>query len=309
MASRTNAAYNGRLTNYAYGLAQDLSSSLAEFIAPTVVVPATIGQYKKYDDKNAFQVFDTSRAIGGGATRLKFEATDPAYNCKPQALEIPIDDAERDAAGDEQVAQQALEESKVQTVLSTAVISHEDKVISTIKGAVSAVASVGVWSNPANNDPVVEIDAQIKAIATATGRMPNRIVFGLGAWAYFRQHSKVLARFPNAEVAGVSIEQARGLFLNPSIEIRVGVLVKDTKFGAASAKTNIVGDEVFIFFASPSPTIYDPSFAKSFTGKRGGVTAVRSYRDESARSDIEAVDWSEDIQVVGTALVKRITVT
>jgi hypothetical protein len=309
MANRTNAAYNGRLTNYAFGLSQDLSSALAEFIAPTIVVPATIGQYKKYDDKSAFQVYDTSRAVGGPATRLKFESSDPFYNCKPQALECPVDDSERDAAGDSGVAQQALDESKVQTLLSGATVSHEDKVIAAIKAAVSAVGAVGVWSNAANNDPISEIDAQIKAIALASGRMPNRIVFGLGAWSYFRSHSKVLARFPNAALVGVTEQQATGILLNPSMDIRIGVLSKDTKFGVAASKTNVVGDEVFIFYAQSNPTIYDPTFAKTFTGKRGGVTAVRTYRDEQARSDIHAMDWSEDIQVVSTTLVRRITIT
>lgn len=308
--SRKNAAYNGRLTNYAFGMSQDLASAIAEFLAPTVVVSASIGQFKKYDEKNAFQVYDTARGLGGPANRIKFEATDPTYNCKPQALEIPVDDAEREAAGEEAVAQQALDESKIGTLLSATTVSHEDKVLTLIKAGVSAVGSTGVWSNPANNNPITEIDAQIKAIAVASGRMPNRIAFGIGAWSYFRNHSKVIERFPGAANIGVTIQQASGLFLNPSIEIAVGVLSKDAaKWGNAASKANIVGDEVFIFYGSKNPTIYDPSFAKTFTTKRGHVQAVRTYREENARSDIHAVDWSEDIQVISISLVKRITVT
>lgn len=308
--SRQNASYNGRLTNYAHGLSQDLASSLAEFLAPTVVTPASIGQFKKYDEKNAFQVYDTSRPLGGGAVRIKFESTDPTYNCKPQALEIPVDDAERDSAGDDATAQQALDESKISTLLSATHVGHEDKVLAAIKAGVAAVGGVGVWSAPAVNNPIVEIDAQIKAITVAAGRMPNRIAFGIGAWNYFRNHDKVIGRFPNAALVGVTKEQARGLFLNPSMEIAVGVLSKDTaKWGNAAAKVNIVGDEVFIFYASNAPTIYDPSAVKTFMTRRGSVEAVRTYRDEGARSDVHAVDWSQDIQVVSTVLIKRITVT
>lgn len=308
--TRQNANYNGRLTNYAYGLSQDLTSALADFLAPQVVVSASIGQYKKYDEKNAFQIYETARAIGGPATRIKFEATDPTYNCKPQALEIPVDDSERDAAGDEAVAQQALDESKISTLLSSSTISHEDKVLTAIKAGVSAVGSVGVWSDPAANNPIKEIDAQIKAIAVAAGILPNRIAFGIGAWNYFRNHDKVIARFPNAAQVGVTKEQASGLFLNPSMQIAIGVLSKDSaKWGNTKSTANVVGDEVFLFYAAPTPTIYDPSFAKTFVTRRGSVNSVRTYREEGSRSDIHAVDWSEDIQVISTALVKRITVT
>jgi len=64
-----------------------------------VLVPATIGHYKKFDDKNMYQAIETARAIGGTARRIEFDASDPTYNCKPNALEIAIDDSERDAAG------------------------------------------------------------------------------------------------------------------------------------------------------------------------------------------------------------------
>jgi hypothetical protein len=101
----SSSKFNVTLTNYARGLAQDISTSLANFLAPEVVVPAATGQYKSFDDKNTFQVVDTSRAVGGPAKRLEFAASDPTYNCLPQALEIAIDDHERDEAGGFEYAQ------------------------------------------------------------------------------------------------------------------------------------------------------------------------------------------------------------
>ena len=47
-----SSKFNVTLTNYARGLAQDISASLANFLAPEVVVPAATGQYKSFDDKN-----------------------------------------------------------------------------------------------------------------------------------------------------------------------------------------------------------------------------------------------------------------
>jgi hypothetical protein len=303
----TASTVSQTLTNYARGIAQDRASALAEFIAPTVPVGSATGKFKSFNDKNAFQVVATDRAIGGEAKRLEFAATDPDYNCAPQALEIAIDDHERELAGEGDPL--GLERAKIETLVTSAVVSHEDKVFTAIKAAVAAVGSKGVWSS-ASNDPVKELDEQIEAIAIETGMMPNRIVFGVGAWRVFRNHDKVIARQPGAALIGVTNAQAAQMLLNPGVEIRVGVLSKDTaKFGAAKSASNIVGAEVFLYYASGAPTLYDASFAKTFRTRNGGVEAVRQYRSERNRSDILAVDWSEDIQVVSTACVRRLTIS
>lgn len=307
MSSRSIASSNPILTNFAQGLMQDRTSALAEFIAPSVIVPATIGHFKKFDDKNMYQAVETARAIGGAARRIEFDASDPTYNCKPQALEIAIDDAERDAAGSSDPI--LLEQSKSSVLVNTAVLSHEDRVLTAVKAGVAAVADRGEWSNAAI-DPIDQIDEQIKAIADATGMLPNRIALGLGALYKLRQNPKVKARLGGVKVTGFSLQDIAACCLNPAIDIRVGVLVKDSKkFPVAKSTTNVVGDECFIFYNSPSPSTYDASFAKTFRGGSGGVDSVRVYRAESNRSDILAVDWAVDVQVVASGIARRLTIT
>lgn len=298
MSRRNNANFNGRLTSYAAGIAQNpTKDGLADFIAPRVGTGTSSGQYKLYSGKNAMQVYDTARALGGNATRIKFESTDPYYNCKANALEAPVDDKERDDAGDVEGAQHALEESKVSTVVIGAKLSREVKVQALVD-SLTPVAAVGVWSDAAV-DPIKQIDDQIAAITTRTGMMPNRIAIGLAAWIVIRHHPKVLARQPGAANQGVNFAQFAGMLANPNIEVRVGILSRDlAKFGKAKDAANIFGAKVLIFIGSDSPTIYDPSFAKTFATKRTSIDQVIQYREESARSDIYAVDWSEDIQTV-----------
>jgi hypothetical protein len=297
----SSTKYNVTLTNYARGLAQDISATLANFLAPEVVVPAATGQYKSFDDKNTFQVIDTSRAVGGPAKRLEFAASDPTYNCLPQALEIAIDDHERDEAGQNDPLR--LEEAKTQTLVSSAVTSHEAKVFAALT-ALAAATNITL----ASDDPIAKIDEQIEALATDTGRMPNRLVIGLPLWNKLRNNAKVIARFPGAASVGVSMAQFSSPLLNPSIDIRVGILAKDTtKLGAAKANVNIVGQQLVVFHANASPTLYDPSFMKTFRLRRGGVDVVRTYRDDSARSDILAVDWSEDIRVTSSVCARKVT--
>lgn len=297
----SSSKFNVTLTNYARGLAQDISASLANFLAPEVVVTAATGQYKSFDDKNTFQVVDTARAVGGPAKRLEFAATDPTYNCLPQALEIAIDDHERDEAGESDPLR--LEEAKTQTLVSSAVTSHEVKVFAKLAD-LAAAANIVL----ASDDPIAKIDDHIEALARDTGRMPNRLVIGLPLWNKLRNSPQVIARFPGAVSVGVSMAQFSSLLLNPSIDVRVGILSKDTaKLGVAKNTVNIVGLQLVIFHASQSPTIYDPSFMKTFRLRRGGVDVVRTYRDDSARSDILAVDWSEDIRVTSSVCARKLT--
>lgn len=301
------ATRNSHLSNYAFGIAQDLRSSLAEFISPQVPTGTSSGQFKKFDDKNAFQVFDTLRAMGGENKVIQFAATDPTFNCLPRGLSIGIDDAERTKAGED--GQRQLEEAKVKTLVSTSVISHEATVFAAALAGLSAAGGVGVWSNAAN-DPVADLDAQIEAIATASGMMPNRIVFGLGAWRVFRNHALVKARQPGAELIGVTGEQAARMTLNPGIEIRVGILSKDTtKFGATKNAVNIVGSEVLIFYNQASPTQYDPGFMKTFTPRLNSVDSVFQYREENRNSDMYKTNWEDDTQVISTVLAKRISLS
>jgi hypothetical protein len=46
---------------------------------------------------------------------------------------------------------------------------------------------------------------------------------------------------------------------------------------------------------------------KTFRLRRGGVDVVRTYRDDAARSDILAVDWSEDIRVTSPVCARKLT--
>lgn len=306
MGRRGTATYKETLKTYAFGVSQDTSSAIADFLAPRVQVGVSTGMFKLFGDKNAFQIYETARALGGPATRIEFDATDGTFNCEPQALEVPIDDAERDKAGD---SQSALEEAKTRTLVVNGGIAREHKVVSLVKAGVAAVAGKGKWSD-ATVDPVLEIDEQIEAIATDTGIMPNAMVIGLGAWRILKNHPLVIKRRQGADNATVDLSAFAAMLLNPAMTIKVGILSRDTtKFGKDKAAVNIVGAEVFTFIRSDNPTQYDPGFAKTFSIGSSSVEDVYTYREDKCRSDILAVDWSEDIKVVSAKCARRLTLS
>jgi hypothetical protein len=316
MGLRSEASVNPTLTNYASGVLNDLQSATADFLAPQVQVPATIGQYKAYDDKNAFQTYDTGRGVGGPARRIFMDVTEPTYNCLPQALEITIDDSERDAAGT--INPLDLEQAKVKTLVQSSVLSHEKHVFSVLTGSGGVTADttsdiggsgavMGHWST-ATVDPIVQLDFLIEEIAKNTGQLPNAILMGMTAWRRFRNNAKVVDKQPGAALIGLNQGQASAMLINPSMEIRLSTMAYDTtKQGKTRANNFVNADDVYVFVRSASPTIYDPSALKTFAGGRGGVTAVREYRDESSRSDIYAVDWSRDVKITSAISIKRVT--
>ncbi len=297
------AAKINTLTNYAQGFAQNLKGSLADFIAPRVNVTLATGQYAIYSDKNAFQSVNTVRALGGKAVRLNFGSTPGQYSCLPNALEIPVDDHERVEAGD------SIEEAKAATLIGTAYTSREDRVFTALRASVTAQSGKGVWSS-ASVDPIAELDEQILGIAEATGQVPNRIALGIGAWNILRNHAKVIARQPGAQIIGINASQLSAMLMFPEIEVRIGVMTKDTaKFGVAKSATNLIGAEAWVFIGNSSPNQYDASFAKTFGTGRGGVDAVSRYRDDSCSSEILKVDWSEDVRVTAPIAGRRLTLS
>lgn len=305
MSIRSQASLNPTLTNYAYGIAQDLRSALANFLAPEVEVPAGIGQFKSFNDKNAFQVYDTGRAIGGKPNRIQFAASDGTFNCKPQALEATVDDEERRVAGDADPIR--LDQSKIRTLITSTTLAREVRVFAKA-ATISAVNGAGVWTDK-DIDPIKELDEQILAIATETGIMPNRLALGLGAWAVLRANPKVIARQPGAALVGLSLPQLSSMLMNPAIECRVGMLSKDTvKFGQTKSASNVMGASAFLFIGGDNATQYDPSFMKTFVPRYGGVDQVRTYRDEP-NLDVHLVEWGEDIQVTGSACAKRFAIS
>ena len=302
MGKLSTATYKESLKQYAFGVEQDVKSSLADFIAPRVPVGTGVGTYKKFDTKDAFQIYDTKRAVGGKATRISFDADDPTFNCETNALEVPIDDQEREKSGGND---QALEEARSRTLVINACLAREKKVLDL---ALNGLSAADTWDHTGNDDIIAKIDAQLVAGAKATGRMFNSMVIGLGAWTWIKNHKSVLDRHVYSDAKAVSLTGFAAMLAFPSIDVRVGVLAYDkNKKGKTEDKEFVLGNEILLFHRSPNPTQFDPSFMKTFSIGNQSVESVYTYRADDCRSDILAVDWSEDVKVISTMCAKRIS--
>lgn len=313
MSRQSAAAINYVLTAYAQGFANDLlqQQMVVNALCPTVPVSGAAGGYKIFSDENSFRVYNTQRGLGGRARRIEFDATDGTFNAQPQALEVTIDDHERDlaAAGGNPVAGQLLDQGKIRALLNGTALSHYDKVVAYVIAQTTAVSGKGEWSNP-DIDPIDQLDEQLENLSTDVGSTNNiNLVLSTGAWRALRNHAKTKARCNGVQVGGISREQLQSILMFPCNVVIGAVSKLSSKPGQTASKSNVVGANAILTYSVPNPTPYDPSAFKCFTTGSGNVSAVRSYRDESARSDVHAVDWSEDIKKTSSLAVKRLAIT
>jgi hypothetical protein len=307
-----NVSVRKDLTDYAFGLMQDLQAAmrLLNILAPVVPCGATTGKYNKFDDTAAFKTFAEAvarRSVGGHANEIQFLNDTANYSAEPYGLRVKIDEYEKQQAGGNM---SLLEKGKTRTLQIMCVLALINQIVGKIKDGVAATANKGAWLD-ANVDPIAEINGLIKAVYLATGIVPNQVVFDFGAWCVFSDNPKVRARMPGADLAEVSPERVSRLFVNPSA--RVEIVETATLYGgglgnASATKRGILGGSVFVMFSSPMPTVYDPSFMKTFAPAAQLFTEIFSYREEPHFDWFEN-DWTCDPQIVSAGLCKRLDVT
>ena len=139
------------LKAFAQSTAQSNIMPVADFLAPTVEVPTSVGRFKKYTEKNRFRIQQTLRAIGGRAAELSFEVSAESYNCNPHALDYPVDNLEKRESSE---LEDCLREGAV-ACAEVAALAHENSVIDAALAAVGT-GTAKTWNSSA--DPVSDLD-------------------------------------------------------------------------------------------------------------------------------------------------------
>ena len=311
MSRLQSISNNPVLKEFAQGAAQDAIMPVADFLAPTVPVPTSVGRYKVYTEKNRFRIPNTLRTLGGRATELRFEATDATFNCEPHALDYPVDNLEQlEAEGLENV----LREGAV-AVAEVAALAHEKTVID------AAIAAVGAgtgktWNDAA--DPVQDVDDAILQVIKACGYgslMNVGILFGASAWNIFKNQAKVRGRFvvgtggKSGLGLAVPTEQSANQLFVGTPEVRTSYMVYDTQpEGKAASLAFLLDATVLVFSRKASPTRRDPSFMKTFR-LMDRYMVPGSYVRDDGRVEVAKFDWSEDVKVTNSAAALRLNIS
>jgi hypothetical protein len=298
------------LREFAQGAAQSAIMPVADFLAPTVEVPTSVGRYKKYTEKDRFRIPSTLRSIGGRATELRFEVSDETFNCEPHALDYPVDNLEKLESED---LENALREGAV-AVAEVAALSHEKSVIDAAMNAAGA-GTAKVWG--ASADPVSDVDSTILDVIKAAkygSLMGVGVLFGASAWCLFKNQDKVRGRFVigNGGKGGnlaVPTEDNAGQLFVGTPQVRTSYMVFDNAApGVAEDVKFLLDTTVLVFARRPNPTRRDPSFMKSFR-LMGKYMVPSSYMRDDGRVEVAKFDWSEDVRVTNSAAIKRLNVS
>jgi len=311
MGSTSTAVLNFPLTTFAQGFLQDrlAAFAFARLLVPIVKVSGASGTYKKFDDRNSFLVVDTQRGLGGTRQRVQFAATDGTFNCRPHGLEVAVDDHEKALAGASNISDDLLSQGKVKAMLSIKATAYAARAVSTFLAGVSPVGSRGNWSTN-TIDPIGELDEQLDVLATDVGSSENiKLILSTGAFRTLRGNTLAKSRLSGVKTA-MKLGDLTDMLLLPVEPMIVAASQTVTKPGQATVtKTNILGAYAILLYSVPNPTIYDPSAFKCFSTSDALVESVKTYRDESAASDIHCADWSEDIQQTSTLSARLLAIT
>ena len=296
------------LKQFAQGAAQSNIMPVADFLAPTVEVPTSVGRFKKYTEKHRFRIPQTLRAIGGRAAELSFDVTDESYNCNPHALDYPVDNLERLEAGE-------LEDMLREGALScaeVAALAHEKSVIDAALAAVGA-GTAKTWNSSA--DPVSDLDDAILSVIKAAkygSLMGVGVLFGTSAWKIFKNSAAVRGRMLSGgtkeSLAVPSEATVRNLLIgNP--DVRTSYMVyDDAPEGKPEDVKFLLDTAILIFARRANPTRRDPSFMKTFR-LAGQYMVPGSYLREDGRVEVAKFDWSEDVRVTNAAAAVRLNIS
>jgi hypothetical protein len=296
------------LKQFAQGAAQSNIMPVADFLAPTVEVPTSVGRFKKYTEKNRFRIPQTLRAIGGRAAELSFDVSDESYNCNPHALDYPVDNLERLEAGE---LEDCLREGAV-ACAEVAALAHEKSVIDAALAAVGA-GTAKTWNSSA--DPVSDLDDAILSVIKAAkygSLMGVGVLFGTTAWKIFKNAEKVRGRIVGGLGKGglaVPTEPVAGSLLIGNPDVRTSYMVyDDAPEGKAEDVKFLLDTAILIFARRANPTRRDPSFMKTFR-LAGQYMVPGSYVREDGRVEVAKFDWSEDVRITNASAALRLNIS
>jgi len=314
---------NPMLTEYAFGLRQSMLSPVANFIAPTVEVDTMIGRFKKYSRKHAFKIPETRRSVGGYATEITFGAEDGTYSCEAHAVDVPVDKL----VEQETETLQNWMRGAADMAAEVAALQHEKRVIDLALAGInsgSTNATIKPYHSTTPDDPVKKIDDYIleclKAARTG-GTTGIRVLFGATAWALIKNSPSIRNRVitsgaggpavtggPATAAPNVTIDTMKSLlFGNPECKLSMSVYDSAAP-GVTDVPTFCLDTDVLIFPCNSNPTMFDPSFMKTFR-LRGNWMTPGTYMRADQRVLVAKFDWVSDVQVVFGDGARRITVS
>ena len=265
MSTSAPYAVNLPLTNYIVGWYGTQTHDPARFLAPGVKAPGLLTTYKRYLRQDAFATSDTRRPMYDSPRTIDIRGEDVPVMLEEHVLKIGIDDRELLGAVDEEVYRNSL---------------------------VDGITEANKWSD--RSKPVVSIlTSLINKFAVNNGVYPNRILTTRDIWADIQA---------NTEVQSMMGEMGRKVLTPETLLELIGLQGDDIPpvkvmrtiasynpggvGGAEVDNVNVVGNNIYLFYADDNPSLDDISALKTLNLAGDDMySTVETYRDEDISTE------------------------
>ena len=256
---------------------------VAEFLAPTVLVPPGIGFYKEWKASEPFLLLSTRRGMGGPYNRVGLFPGDEQFSAEPHGLEAVVDriycESDEDAITRIMI-KQALD------MINDEAAAGREKIVVDQAVALAADPTAVDWS--ANVDPVEDIDNHILTLLKQAKCPRAGVLFGAGAFHTFKHHPAVKGRCSG----GISYAEHPGLFhgsseFMPCYSFRNSPSEEGVEF--------VLNDEILIFARGLAPSLHSRDWMKTFLSD----PSMRNVDIRLSHGDRELVvyaGWSEGVE-------------
>ena len=241
--------------------------------------------------KEAFKLYNSSRAPGGATKRLEFGYEGEPFAIVPSALEAKVPrELMRDAS---QVPGINLATRAVNTVLRSLNLEHEYNCGKTARNTANydgnhqlALTGTDVWSG-STGDPSADIEAGREAIRASIGVYPNTVIISAKALAACKYNAKILDRTKYTSRDSITPEILAGLWQIPNVIVGSAMVADDQ-----DAFSDVWGNDVVLAYVSDSqdPNVEEPSFGYTYYIE-GHPLVEQPYWDPNAKSWIYGVSF------------------
>ena len=268
--------------------------ALLDFIAPSVRVGRRF-EFKKSDNAEAFlSETDDVRAIGSAFKRVDYSGETVNAKTFNKGLTIRIDHDEE--VGDD------WQERYVQLLVQRLLRNEVRRAISALDSQDVSESKPWTWTSESYPNPDGDVRSALSTAAQLSGVRPNRVIYGEGAWdlrsnAYYMQESAGAFH-----AAGLTPDElAKRLFVD-------GVRVVNARYTSGSARENVLGSNVYAYYAQDGAMKDEPSNIKRFVTPAGG-SDFRVYVETNSKFTDISVEHYSAIVVTSTLGIRRLAVS
>ncbi len=290
----TAGNYSEALTAFTVGWTDPENiAAILDFIAPPVPVGRRF-EFKRSDNAQAFySENDDVRAIGSEFKRVRYDGESVNEKTLNKGLSIRVDHDE--VAGDD------WQERYVQMLMQRLLRNELRRAISALDTIATASNADGIWDCASNPD--AEIRQMLMEAGNESGVRPNRLLFGEGAWdlrmtALESQNNAVA--FKSSALAK---DELANKFMLDSCE------VVSSRYQTSSGKENLLGMNVYAFFAQNGISKDEPSNLKRFYTPTEEGSNFRVYCDEYAKYTDISVEHYSSIVATSELGVRKLAVS